>query len=193
MGLWRDLVDDLVAVAPGVPDEGLFLRAVVLPGPAAGVPVVGPAHPGGVDDGYPLGVGDVDQLPDARHAVPGLGAARVAPALDRLQNRLPAVAAEAVVHVDDEQGRPLAEPRPGAVSGRGEHRLVTLGQELIPDGLGHDGPPWGVSVAGHSTSKRCRCGAGVPGLAPRARWAAGVDAGGRARLRGPGKRSARTK
>src|SRR5206468_3827818 len=135
VGLWRDLVDDLVAVAPGVPDEGLFLRAVVLPGPAAGVPVVGPAHPGGVDDGYPLGVGDVDQPPDARHAVPGLGAARVAPALDRLQNRLPAVAAEAVVHVDDEQGRPLAEPRPGAVSGRGEHRLVTLGQELIPDGL----------------------------------------------------------
>src|SRR5439155_609032 len=104
VGLWRDLVDDLVAVAPGVPDEGLFLRAVVLPGPAAGVPVVGPAHPGGVDDGYPLGVGDVDQPPDARHAVPGLGAARVAPALDRLQNRLPAVAAEAVVHVDDEQG-----------------------------------------------------------------------------------------
>ena len=32
-----------------------------------------------------------------------------------------------------------------------------------------------------------------PGLAPRARWTAGVGAGGRARLRGSGKRSARTK
>src|SRR5437867_4184149 len=119
VGLRRDLVDDLVAVAPGVPDEGIFLRAGALPRPATGVPVVGPAHSGGVADGYPLAVADVDQLPDARHPVPGLGPARVAPALDRLQNRLPAVAAEVVVHVDDEQGRPLAEPRPGAVSGRG--------------------------------------------------------------------------
>src|SRR5439155_4531890 len=68
-----------------------------------------------------------------------LSAAGIAPALDRFQDRLPPVAAEVVVDVDDEQGRAAAEPGPRTVARRGEHRLVTLGQEPIPDGLRHDG------------------------------------------------------
>src|SRR4029453_783816 len=95
--LRRDLVDDLIAAALGPGHEGMLVGPGVLPGPAAGVPVVRTADARGVDDGHPLGVGDLDQLPDPRHTVPRLGAAGVAPALDRFQNRLSPVPAEVVV------------------------------------------------------------------------------------------------
>src|SRR5262249_52761029 len=74
-------------------------------------------------------------------AVPRLGAAGVPPALDRFQDGLAPVAAEVVVDVDDEQGRAVAEAGARAVARGREHELVTLGQEPVPDGLGHDRAP----------------------------------------------------
>src|SRR5262249_49535640 len=129
------------AVARRPLDAGTLTGPAVLPGPAAGVPVVRAAHSGGIDDGHPLGVGDVDELPNVGHAVPRLGTAGIAPALDRFEDRLCAVAAEVVVDVDHEQDWTVAEAGTRSISRRGEHLLVTLGQEPIPNGLGHGARP----------------------------------------------------
>src|SRR5262249_799833 len=135
-----ELVDDLIAVAPGLCDAAL-VGTRVLPRPAPGVPVIHSAHPRRVDDGHSLGVGPVDELPDPRHPIGGLGGGGITPALDRFQDRLTSVAAEVVVDVDHEQRRTVAKPSARAVAGCCEHRLVALGQELVPDRLGHGDPP----------------------------------------------------
>src|SRR5262249_20649411 len=98
------------------------------------------AHSGGIDDGHPLGVGDVDELSNVGHSVPRLGTAGIAPALDRFEDRFGAVPAEIVVDVDHEQGWAVAEAGTCAVSRRGEHLLVMLRQEPIANGLGHGAP-----------------------------------------------------
>src|SRR5262249_21231851 len=56
--------DDLVAVDGIVGAAPRLLAAGALPPPAAGVPIVGAALPGGVDDRQPLGARPLDQRLD---------------------------------------------------------------------------------------------------------------------------------
>ncbi len=79
----------------------------------------------------------VDQGTDVGERDPGVLAARIAPTFDRFQDRLRPVAAERPIHIDDDERGTLAEAAAGAVAGGLEHRLVTFGQELGPDGLRH--------------------------------------------------------
>ena len=130
----RDLGDDLVAVHVGGGLAGDVLAgAAVLPAPAAVVPVVLAPHAGGVDHRHALVVALLDQRLEIGHGDPRILAAGIAPALDRFEDRHRPLVAECVVHVDDEQRRPLAEAAAGAVAGGREHRLVALGEELVPD------------------------------------------------------------
>src|SRR6202043_1356977 len=79
-----------------------------------------------------------DQRADIGQRDPGILAAGIAPALDRFQDRLRPVAAERPIDVDDDERRPLAEAAARAIARRAEHRLVALGEKLVPDRFGHD-------------------------------------------------------
>ena len=115
----------------------VLVGAVVLPAPASVVPVVVAPHAGGVDHRNALLVRLLDQRFQIGHRHPGVLAAGVAPALDRFQDRHRPLVAERIVHVDDEQRRPLAEALARAVAGGAEHRLVAFGEKLVPDRFGH--------------------------------------------------------
>src|SRR4051812_36214005 len=80
----------------------------------------------------------VDQRADVGQGGPGILAARIPPFLDRLENRLRLVAAERPVHIDDDQRRPVSEAAADAIAGRLEHRLVAVGEELVPDRFRHE-------------------------------------------------------
>ena len=115
----------------------ILVGAAVLPAPAAVVPIVGAPHAGGVDHRNALLMRLLDQRFQIGHRHPGVLAAGVAPALDRFQDRHRPLVAECVVDVDDEQRRTLAEALARAVAGRSEHRLVALGEKLVPDRFRH--------------------------------------------------------
>src|SRR6202011_2444985 len=137
--------DDLVAVDRIVGAAARLVAACALPPPAAGIPIIRAALTGRVDDRQPLGARPVDQRLDVFESHPGFLAAGGAPPLDRLEDGFRPLAAERPIDVDDEQCRPLAEPGAGAEPAGGEHRLVALGQKLVPDRLAH-GPrslSWG--------------------------------------------------
>jgi hypothetical protein len=150
--LWarRDRRDDLVAVerrciGPGRRRAARLVGARTLPAPAAAVPSVGPPFAGRVDDRETFGARLVDQGLDVVERDPGLFAAGGAPALDRVEDRLGPLAAERPVDVDHQQCRPLAEAGAGAEPAGGEHRLVALGQKLVPHGLAHRRSPLGMA------------------------------------------------
>ncbi len=167
----RDVGHDLVAVEVG--DHGLVADilggTVVLPRPASGVPEVAAAHAGGVDHRQTLGAGLVDQGADVGQRDPGVLAAGIAPLLDGFQDRLRLVAAERVVDVDDEQRRALAEALPRPIARGPEHRLVALGEKLVPDRFAHLLPPkvvrhsGAVRRAGRNPKSRM-CGKAVAGF-----------------------------
>src|SRR5207253_6843978 len=111
--------------------------AAVLPIPRSAVPVVVAARAGAVDHRQSPGARRREQAFDRLDALPGLGTAGVPPALDRFQDRLGPVAAERIVHVDDEDRRPVTEALARRVTGRRENLLVALGEKFVPDGLAH--------------------------------------------------------
>ena len=138
----RDLGDDRVAVGLHAGWAHALGRAAVLPGPGSGVPVVFAAHAGRVEDGQSLAAAGRDQRLDRGHAFPGLGAAGIAPALDRLEDRLGTIAAEVVVDVDHQDRRTLSEALKGAVAARLEYLAVAFGEEGVPDRFGHRVLQW---------------------------------------------------
>src|SRR5580692_7032034 len=135
----RDRGDDLVAVEIGDDGMPVLVAARILPQPRAGIPIVVAAHAGGVDDRDAFVVALVDQRANVWQRDPGILAAGIAPALDRIQDRLRPVAAERPIDVDDDERRPLAEAATRAIARRAEHRLVALGETFVPDRCGHDG------------------------------------------------------
>ena len=96
-----------------------------------------PPHAGGVDHRNALLMRFLDQRFQIGHRHPGVLAAGVAPALDRFQDRHRPLVAECVVDVDDEQAPDACRSPARAVTGRSEHRLVALGEELVPDRFRH--------------------------------------------------------
>src|SRR5207249_10989441 len=76
-------------------------------------------------------------------------------ALDRFEDGFRPLAAERPIDVDDQQCRPLAEPGARAEPAGGEHRLVALGQKLVPDRLAHQSRslPWGSARSAGRVSK----------------------------------------
>src|SRR5207248_2745661 len=137
LGLRRDVRNDGVAVLPAALRPRTLGGAAVLPIPRSPVPVVVAAYAGAVDHRQSPGARRREQPFDRLDALPSLGTAGVPPALDRFKDRLGPVAAERVVHVDDEDRRPVTEALARRVSSRRENLLVALGEKFVPDGLAH--------------------------------------------------------
>ena len=103
----RELIDDGVSVAIAL---RRFLAAGVLARPAAGIPHIGTARAGRIDHRQLALMSLVDQPADLGDRRPGLRAAGIPPALDRLQDVLARIVArEGIADIDDEKRRPLAE------------------------------------------------------------------------------------
>src|SRR5215217_1577832 len=106
----------------------------MLVGPAAGAPTVRRGiHAGAVDDRYAARASNLQERAGMLGGLPGHLAAAVRPALDRIQNRLGAVAGEGIVDVDDQDDRPLAKSGPLPPAGVGVDLTILLGQELVPE------------------------------------------------------------
>src|SRR5207244_13012908 len=90
--LRRDLGDDGVAVEIGARGLRALGGAAGLPRPGAAVPVVLALRAGAVEHGQALRTRRAEEPADRLDSVPGLLAAGVAPALDRLEDRLGPVA-----------------------------------------------------------------------------------------------------
>jgi len=73
-----------------------------------------------------------EQLADAMDSFPSFLAATVAEALDRFENRLRFVADEIIIHVDHQHRRPLAEPRPLAITRFCKDLFISLRQYIVP-------------------------------------------------------------
>src|SRR5690348_4516651 len=114
---------------------------------------VQPVDPGAVDDGKALGAHVLEQVAGRVNGRPALQATAVAEALYGVLDRLPPVAHEVVVDVDDDQRGPLAESLSHAIAGFGKDARVALAEEAVPDSF----------HTGHSTTVRSvRC----PGRPP---------------------------
>ena len=135
----RDLGDDDVAVEVGAIGSRSLCHARVLPCPPAGVPVVGTPRAGRINHRQPSVARRVQQFLDCADPVPGLSAARIAPVLDRFEDRRGFISAEKVVDVDDEQRGTLAEALARAITRDLEDLFILLGKKFVPDRFGHRG------------------------------------------------------
>ena len=129
--LRRDFGDDLVSL---VADNVDFLvRARTLQPPDAEIETVRPPRIGGVDHRQPLGARHSQNLLRRVDAIPGAFAAGEMPALDRFKNRLAAVTAEVVIHVDDHDRWSRAVTGALSPARRFENFAVALAQHIVPN------------------------------------------------------------
>ena len=134
----RDVRHDRVAVQiVGLPHRGVFARTAVDPEPASPVPQVGPGRSRGIDHRHAFCARGVDQSLDHLDRGPRIFAAGIAPALDRVEDRLGPVAAEKVIHVDHHERRPFAKALQRAIAGGGEYLFVSVGEKTVPYALCH--------------------------------------------------------
>ncbi len=109
--------------------------AGVLVGPAPRVPAIRTeVHAGAVDHRHALRPRRSHKPGNTCHRLPALEAATVAPALDRLFDRLRAIADEVVVDVDHQHDRPFTEPRPATVASAAKNAPIALAEIVVPDG-----------------------------------------------------------
>ena len=76
--------------------------AIVLPGPAARIPVILAEETGRINHRQPLGAEQIGKVFDNRYRRPAFSAARISPLLDRIEDRFWFIAGETIAHVDHE-------------------------------------------------------------------------------------------
>src|SRR5690606_39378725 len=104
----------------------------------AAIQEVGPPFALGIEDRNVLLARKVHQTFNIGHRAPAGLAAMCAIAVEPLEDRLPRlIAAEIVLHIDDEEGRPRAKTAALPIARLGVDLLVAFAEEIVPNPLCH--------------------------------------------------------